>query len=207
MMNIGFLASHTGSNMQAIIDACKVGDLQASPVLLISNNRDSGALVRAKEEGIPYCCINGKTHPNPEELDQAILDVMLEHVVDIIVLAGYMKKLGPKTLSHFVGRILNIHPSLLPKFGGKGMYGMHVHEAVITSGETESGVSIHLVDAEYDTGPIIAQSRVPVKTKDTPEALAARVLQREHTFFAETLQKIVTGEIMLPTKQEGNETV
>ncbi len=117
---------------------------------------------------------------------------------DVIILAGYMKKLGPRILSHFAGHILNIHPALLPKFGGKGMYGMHVHEAVLASGETESGVSIHIVDAEYDTGPVIAQARVRVEPMDTPETLAARVLQREHTFFAEILQKIVTEEIMLP---------
>jgi phosphoribosylglycinamide formyltransferase-1 len=205
-MNIGFLASHNGSNMQAIVDACKKGALEALPVVVISNNDGSGALVRAREERIPSHCINGKTHPDPEELDQAILNMMLEHAVDVIVLAGYMKKLGPKTLSHFAGRILNIHPSLLPKFGGKGMYGMHVHEAVIASGEIESGVSIHLVDAEYDTGPVIAQARVPVEPEDTPEMLATRVLEREHTFFAETLQKIVTREIILPVKQVKNGT-
>lgn len=126
---------------------------------------------------------------------------MLEHAVDIIVLAGYMKKLGPRTLSRFEGRILNIHPALLPKFGGKGMYGMHVHEAVIASGETVSGVSIHVVDAEYDTGPIIAQARVPVEPTDTADTLAARVLQREHKLFPETLQKIVTGVIKLPIRK------
>ena len=198
-MNIGFLASHNGSNMQAIIDACKTGALRASPAVVISNNSGSGALARAKQEGIPWYYLSSKTHPNPQELDQAIRDAMLEHAVDLIVLAGYMKKLGPRTLSLFAGRILNIHPALLPKFGGKGMYGMLVHEAVIASGETESGVSIHIVDAEYDTGPVIAQACVPVEPMDTPETLAVRVLRREHTFFVETLQKIVTGEIMLPT--------
>lgn len=201
-MNIGFLASHNGSNMQAIIDACKNGALQASPAVVISNNSGSGALARAKQEGIPYYHLSGTTHPNPQELDHAILDAMLEHEVDVIILAGYMKKIGPNTLSHFANRILNIHPALLPKFGGKGMYGMHVHEAVISSDESESGVSIHIVDPEYDTGPVIAQTRVPVEPMDTPKALATRVLQREHTFFAETLQKIVTEEIMLPAHEK-----
>ena len=201
-MNIGFLASHNGSNMQAIVDACNFGILEASPAVVISNNGGSGALARAKHEGIPRYHFSGKTHPDPEELDQAILDTMLEHEVDIIVLAGYMKKLGPRMLSCFAGRILNIHPALLPKFGGKGMYGMHVHEAVISAGETKSGVSIHVVDAEYDTGPIIAQARVPVDPTDTAETLAARILKREHTFFIETLQKIVTGVITLPTQDK-----
>lgn len=197
-MNVGFLTSHNGTNMRAIIEACKTHALQATPAVVISNNSGSGALVSATQEGIPCYHLSGKTHPDPKELDQAILDAMLEHSVDVIVLAGYMKKLGPNTLSLFAGRALNIHPALLPKFGGKGMYGMHVHEAVIASGETDSGVSIHIVDAEYDTGPVIAQARVPVDPMDTPETLAARVLQREHSFFVETLQKIVTGEIILP---------
>jgi len=198
-MNIGFLASHGGSNMQAIIDACKSGKLQATPAVVISNNSDSGAIARAKTEGIPYYYLSGKTHPDPEELDRAILDTFVRHSVDIIALAGYMKKLGPKTLSHFRGRILNIHPALLPKYGGKGMYGIRVHEAVIAAGEKESGVSIHFVDENYDTGPIIAQTRVPVLPDDTPETLAARVLVQEHILYPATLQRIVTGEIPLPS--------
>jgi phosphoribosylglycinamide formyltransferase-1 len=105
--------------MQAIIDACKSGALQATPSVVISNNGDSGALARAKHEGIPHYHLSGKTHPDPGLLDQAILDALIRHRVDIVVLAGYMKKLGPKTLSRFEGRILNIHPALLPKFGGK----------------------------------------------------------------------------------------
>ncbi|MCP4644230.1 MAG: phosphoribosylglycinamide formyltransferase, partial [bacterium] len=192
-MNIGFLASHNGSNMQAIVDACTHGTLQAVPAVVISNNSRSGALERARREGIPWYHLSGKTHPDPCALDRAILVALAGHDVDLIVLAGYMKKLGPRTLARFDGRMLNIHPALLPKYGGKGMYGMHVHEAVIAAGETESGVSIHLVDAEYDTGPVIAQARVPVEPGDTPETLAARVLEREHTFFVETLQRIVVG--------------
>jgi len=201
-MNIGFLASHNGSNMQAILDACKAGALQATPAVVISNNGDSGALARGGQEGVPWYHLSGKTHPDPAVLDQAILHALLRHGTDTVVLAGYMKKLGPETLSRFKGRILNIHPALLPKFGGKGMYGMHVHKAVIASGESESGVSIHVVDAEYDTGPVIAQARVPVEPTDTPEELAERVLQMEHSFFPETLQRIVAGELRLPVKQD-----
>jgi phosphoribosylglycinamide formyltransferase-1 len=197
-MNIGFLASHGGSNMQAIIDACKSGKLKATPAVVISNNSNSGASERAKTEGVPYYYLSGKTHPMPGELDDAILDTFLRHSVDIVVLAGYMKKLGPKTLSHFRGRIVNVHPALLPKFGGEGMYGIHVHEAVIAAGEKESGVTIHFVDEQYDTGTILAQTRVPVKPDDTPETLAARVLEQEHILYAETLQRIVTGEIPFP---------
>ena len=201
-MNIGFLASHNGTNMQAIIDACNSGALQATPAVVISNNSKSGAIERAGKEGIPHYHISGKHYPDPGELDRAILNVMIEHLVDIIVLAGYMKKLGPKTLAHFAGRILNVHPALLPGYGGKGMYGMNVHEAVIAAGETESGVSIHMVDGNYDTGPVIARARVPVDPEDTPETLAAKVLKQEHLLFPETLQKIVTGEIKLPISDE-----
>lgn len=196
-MNIGFLASHNGSNMQAIIDACNSGSLNASPAVVISNNSKSGALERAMKEDIPNYHFSGMHYPDPNELDQAILKTMIKHSVDIIVLAGYMKKLGSKTLEHYKGKIFNIHPGLLPKHGGKGMYGMNVHEAVIASGEKESGVSIHIVDGNYDTGPVIAQSRVPVDTADTAETLAARVLKQEHILFPKTLQKIVTGEIKL----------
>lgn len=201
-MNIGFLASHNGSNMQAIIDACRSGILQAEPAVVISNNNRSGAISRAKQERIPCYHLSAKTHTKPEELDQAILNALLKHKVDIVVLAGYMKKLGHRTLSQFPGRIFNIHPALLPKYGGKGMYGMYVHEAVIAAGETESGVSIHVVDAEYDTGQIIAQACVPVEPTDTPKTLAARILKREHTFFAEILQKIATGAITLPIQDK-----
>jgi len=197
-MNIGFLASHNGSNMQAIIDAFKTGKLQAKPVVMISNNSNSGALLRAKQESIPAYHMSSKTHPDSEALDQAMLKAFLSHAVDIIVLAGYMKKLGSKTLGKYSGAILNIHPALLPKFGGKGMYGMNVHKAVIGAGETETGVTVHLVDEEYDTGPIIAQARVPVMPDDTPEILAKRVLEYEHKLFPDTLQKIITGDIVLP---------
>ena len=110
-------------------------------------------------------------------LDRASLQVLTGYRVDVVVLAGYMKKLGPETLQHYRGTMLNIHPALLPKFGGEGMYGMHVHRAVLDSGEKESGVTIHVVDENYDTGPIIAQERVPVLEADTWESLAARILE------------------------------
>jgi len=197
-MKLGFLASHNGSNMGAIIEACKSGALQAMPVVVISNNGDSGALKRAEREAIPHYHISSQTHPLPERLDQAILDALLRHQVDIVVLAGYMKKLGTPTLSRFAGAILNIHPALLPKFGGQGMYGVRVHEAVLAAGERESGASVHLVEEGYDTGPLIAQARVPVLPEDTAQTLAARVLKAEHELFPAVLQKIVGGEIRIP---------
>jgi phosphoribosylglycinamide formyltransferase-1 len=197
MLKLGFLASHGGSNVQAIVDACKEGRLPAAPRVVVSNNSHSQALVRARIEGIVAYHLSGVTHPGPGELDRAILGAMREHGVEVICLAGYMKKLGPETLAVYRGRILNIHPSLLPKFGGQGMYGMHVHEAVLEAGEVESGATVHLVDEEYDQGPMLAQARVAVEAGDTPEALQERVLAMEHRLYAETLERIATGEIAL----------
>ena len=196
-LRLGFLASHGGSNMQAIIDACKDGRLHAEPAAVISNNSESTALERARREGIPGFHLSSATHPDPAELDAAILRVLEERGVDLVVLAGYMKLLGPKSLERYRGRILNIHPALLPKFGGKGLYGIRVHEAVLAAGETVTGVTIHLVDERYDHGPTVAQREVPVMDGDTPESLAARVLEQEHRLFPETLEKIARGEIDL----------
>jgi phosphoribosylglycinamide formyltransferase-1 len=195
-LHLGFLASHGGSNMQAIIDACKAGRLDAKPCVVVSNNSEAMALQRARNEGIPHYHISGATHPGPLE-DEEILRVLRRHGVDTVILAGYMKMLGPATLRAYRGRILNIHPALLPKFGGKGMYGKRVHEAVLAAGEKVTGVSIHIVDEHYDTGPIIAQCHVPVLPGDTVDSLAERVLKHEHALYAETLQKIADGRIAL----------
>jgi phosphoribosylglycinamide formyltransferase 1 len=195
-LQLGFLASHGGSNMQAILDACKTGRLNASPCVVISNNSESMALQRAKNEGIPHYHISSVTHPGLRE-DQEILQVLRRHSVDTVILAGYMKMLGPATLRAYRGRILNIHPALLPKYGGKGMYGKRVHEAVLAAGETLTGVSIHVVDERYDTGPIVSQCRVPVHEGDTVDSLAERVLKHEHILYVETLQKIAEGKIIL----------
>lgn len=197
-LHLGFLASHGGSNMQAIIDACKAGRLDARPCVVISNNSDSMALQRAKNEGIPHYHINSQTHPAPLE-DEEILRAFQRHGVDTVILAGYMKMLGPATLRAYRGRILNIHPALLPKFGGKGMYGKRVHEAVLAAGEKMTGVTVHIVDETYDTGPIVNQCQVPVLEGDTVDSLAERVLKHEHVLYAETLQKIADGRIILGT--------
>jgi phosphoribosylglycinamide formyltransferase-1 len=131
--------------------------------------------------------LSSATHPDPVALDQAILDALTGAAVDLVFLAGYMKKLGPKVLRAFDGRILNTHPALLPRFGGKGMYGSRVHAAVLAAGEKETGVTIHRVAHEYDTGPVVAQCRVPVLPGDSVETLAARVQKRERELVVETL--------------------
>lgn len=194
---LGFLASHQGSNMQSIIDACKQGILPAVPAVVISNNGDSGALDRAAAEGIPAYHISTKNYPDPVVLDTAMRDILHKHHVDLVVLAGFMKRIGPKTLAAFDGRIINIHPALLPRHGGKGMYGRKVHEQVLAAGDSETGVSVHMVTDDYDTGPILAQQTVPVLAGDTPDSLAQRVLELEHRIYVETIAKIISGEIRL----------
>lgn len=196
-LNIGFLASHGGSNMQAVLDAISEGALHAKPCVLISNNSNSTAMERAKQFGMPAFHYSQKTHPDPEVLDQEILNTLRLYSVEYVLLVGYMKKLGPNTLQEYSGRIINIHPSLLPKYGGIGMYGSYVHEAVITNRDDETGVTIHLVDEEYDTGTIIAQCKVKVLEDDTVESLSQTVLIKEHEFLVETLIKISNNEIIL----------
>jgi phosphoribosylglycinamide formyltransferase 1 len=196
-VKLGFLASHRGSDVQAVVEACASGRLAAVPRLVISNNTDAAVLERARRHGIATRHLSGATHPDPARLDAAILDALISHDVELVVLAGYLKRLGPQTLRHFDGCVLNIHPALLPKFGGQGMYGLQVHEAVLAAGERETGVTIHLVDDDYDHGRIVAQCRVPVVAGDTVESLAARVLEREHAFLVDTLARIVSGELAL----------
>lgn len=199
-MNLGFLASHGGSNMQAILDACRNGSIAANPTLLICNNRSAGAIERAKKSDMPHVVINGKTHPDEDALDRAMLEALKTAKVEIVVLAGYMKKIGPEVLAAYHNRILNIHPALLPKFGGQGMFGMNVHKAVIAAKETKSGATVHLIDEVYDEGPILQQIEVPVSADDTPETLQARVLEQEHFIYPDTIAKVVSGEIQLPTQ-------
>ncbi len=196
-LRIGVLASHEGTTLQAILDACAAGEISARVVTVISNNSDSGALRRARAAGSLAVHLSSKTHPEPGALDQAIIRTLVEQQVDVVFLAGYMKKLEPGLLERYRGRILNTHPALLPKFGGHGMYGMNVHEAVLKAGESESGPSVHLVDAEYDTGRVLAQAQVPVESDDTPATLAARVQERERKLVVAVLGQIAQGQYAL----------
>jgi phosphoribosylglycinamide formyltransferase-1 len=196
-LKIAFFASHGGSNMQAIIDRLKRGGLPAESSLVISNNSGSGALERAQKEGIPAYHISSATHNDRSEFVSAITDLLNHHEINLIALAGYMKKLPDEVIDFLGGNVLNIHPALLPKFGGKGMYGINVHKAVIEAGENESGATVHLVNSVYDEGRILAQKKVPVLPGDSPESLAARVLKAEHELYPETIEKIAIGEIKI----------
>lgn len=196
-MNIAVFASHGGSDLQAIIDGCKNKEIKADVSVVISNNSDSMALQRAEKEKIDAYHLSVKTEGTEELLEKKILDVLDKYHADMIFLAGYMKLLPISVLKKYDNRIFNIHPALLPKYGGKGMYGIKVHNAVISAGETETGVTIHRVNAEYDSGEIVAQTKVPVLENDTAEILADRVLQREHEFLVEVISDIVNGKIKL----------
>ena len=182
------MASGGGSNFKAIIDHIGEGDLEAQCKFLITNNGTCGAVAHAQEYGIPVYHISGKTHPVVAEYEAALLDVIDRYDIDLLILAGYMKALPVSIVRRLPDRILNIHPSLLPKFGGKGFWGMHVHEAVIAAHEKESGPTVHLVSEEIDKGRILAQVKVPVLEDDTPEVLAARVLVQEHNLYWKTIR-------------------
>ena len=188
---LGFLVSGRGSNLQAVLDAIAAGVLNADAAIVISNSSKAEALRRASLRGVPTAYLSSLTHPNEDLLDQAIRQALLSASVDIVVLAGYMKKLGPTTIAAYKDRIINIHPSLLPKFGGQGMYGMNVHKAVVAAGETETGVTVHLVDGEYDCGRILAQRVVSVAPGDTAEDVAKNVLVVEHELLVSVLREFV----------------
>jgi len=196
-MNLAVLASHEGTTLQAVLDACAEGRIPAQVVAVVSNNPSSGALRRARLAGVTAVHLSEATEGSAAALDAALLDTLVSRRVDVVLLAGYMKRLGPQVLARFAGRVLNTHPALLPRFGGQGMYGMNVHKAVVAAGEKLSGASIHLVDAEYDTGRVIAQVTVPVTPSDTPEGLAARVQAAERELLVGVLADVATGRLRL----------
>jgi phosphoribosylglycinamide formyltransferase 1 len=189
-MRIGVLASHEGSVLQAVLDACVAGELCGSIALVISNNSSSGALRRARAAQIRALHLSSATHREPQALDRAIVAALDEARVDLVLLAGYMKQLGPQTLARYRRRIINTHPALLPRFGGVGMYGRRVHEAVLASGESTSGATVHWVEGEYDSGPILAQTTVPIDSGETAASLEAKVKIAERRLLLDTLAQL-----------------
>lgn len=190
MMRIAVLASHTGTILQTVMDACAGGDLAAQVVLVISNNSSSGAMERARQAGIATAHLSSRTHPDADQLDTAMAEALDDAKADWVLLAGYMRKLGPRVLERYRNRIVNTHPALLPKFGGAGFFGRRVHQAVLDAGDTESGATIHLVDENYDSGPILAQVRVPVRPGDDVESLEERVKVAERKLVVATLAEL-----------------
>jgi phosphoribosylglycinamide formyltransferase 1 len=200
-MNLTFLASNNGSSLRAIVGAIRAGELAARPRMVVSNRRTAPALEFARAEGIEARFI--PTVPDPDIADARLADALSASGADLVILSGYLRKLGPRTLEAFHGRVLNIHPALLPDFGGQGMYGRRVHEAVLAAGVPFTGASVHVVDEAYDHGPVVAQQRVPVRPGETAESLEARVMSAEPKLFVETLQRIADGSLSLGAIAEG----
>jgi phosphoribosylglycinamide formyltransferase 1 len=184
VVRIALFASGRGSNFRAIDQVLlALPEAPAEIVLCISNNPNPGAFEYARDRGIETLRLSPRMFEQEDEYAAALLEALRARQIDLLVLSGYMRKLPESVVREYRGRILNIHPALLPDFGGQGMYGEHVHRAVLESGVPQTGVTIHLVDEEYDTGAIVAQEKVDVHADDTPETLAARVLAVEHQLY------------------------
>lgn len=193
MKRIGVLVSGGGSNLQALIDSILNGELSAEIAVVISNKEGVYALERARQYHIPARVISHKDYPTVAEFTAAIVSCLKEFGVDLVCLAGFLRILDRILIDNYPNRVLNIHPALLPAFGGKGMYGHHVHEAVIASGAKYSGATVHLVTPETDVGPIVCQGIVEVTDEDTPESLASKVLQVEHIIYPQAVRLILDG--------------
>ncbi len=190
MYNLIVFASGNGSTLQAIIDNIENGRLSANIQLVVSDNSSAFALERAKMHNIPTYIIKSKSF---EKRDTELSEVLSHYSINLIVLAGYLKMIGPKLIEKY--SIINTHPSLLPKYGGKGMHGMHVHQAVVDAGEQYSGVTVHFVNQEYDKGSIIRQTRVVVEPSDTAETLSAKVQSAEKVQLIDVIDDFINGKI------------
>ncbi len=195
--NLAILASGSGTNLQAIIDAIKKKKLKAEIKIVISNNSDAYALVRARKNKIKTLHLSHKQFSTPQEFDRKLIGIFKAEKIDLVVLAGYMKKLAPQVVRAFKNKIINIHPAMLPQFGGAGMYGIHVHEAVLKSGAKVTAVTVHLVDEKYDHGPILFQKEILVKENDTPESLQKRVLKIEHRVYPYVIGLLAQKKILI----------
>lgn len=189
-LKLAILISGGGSNLQALIDACEDPGYPAEIILVISNNPEAYGLERARNAGIPAETVNHKDYSSRESFDEALHAILEQHNPDLICLAGFMRILSLGFVQKWDGKIINTHPSLLPKHGGRGMFGDHVHRAVLAAGDDESGPSIHYVTAEVDQGPVILQRRVPVQSDDTVESLRERVVAAEHLAYVEAVKMI-----------------
>ena len=192
MLKIAVLVSGGGTNLQAIIDAIDSGKITNAEIsVVISNNANAYALERAKHHGIESLCVSPKNFETREEFNQKLLETIQSYGVDLVVLAGCLVVIPEIMVKAYPNKIINIHPALLPAYGGKGMYGHHVHEAVIAAGEKESGITIHYVNDHYDQGAIIFQAKCPVLPTDTPDDLAARVHELEYRYFPQIIEETI----------------
>lgn len=196
-MRLGVFASGNGSNMEAIAAAIDDGRLPAQVALCICNRPGAGVIGRADARKIPVVLLDPGTYADERAYVADLVRVLDAHRINFVALAGYLKKVPVDVVARFPGRMLNIHPALLPAFGGKGMYGRHVHEAVLEYGVRWTGVTVHLVDNEYDHGPVVLQEPVPVLPEDTAESLAARIHPVEHRLYPEALRLFATGGVRI----------
>ena len=189
---ISVLISGGGTNLQSVIDEMEAGNLLNGKIVqIIASKADAYGLERGKKHGIPTKVISKVEYPDMDERLAAVLKALDDEETDLVVLAGYLSILSPELIKKYNKRILNIHPSLLPKFGGKGCYGLRVHEQVVAAGEKESGATVHFVDEGIDTGEIIIQGKVEVLPEDTPEDLQKRVLVQEHRILPEAIRMVI----------------
>lgn len=189
-LNVAVFISGGGTNLQSLIDAAADPDYPARIAVVISSSKKAYGLTRAENAGIPGVVLRKKDFESKEAYTVRLLEVLKEHDTDVICLAGYLKLIPPEVVRAYRNRILNIHPALLPKFGGKGMYGLRVHQAVLEAGETVSGPTVHVVDEIYDNGEILAQREVSVIPGEEPESLQKRVLEQEHKVYPEVLRRV-----------------
>jgi len=194
-LKVGVLVSGGGTNLQAIIDHAKDGRLDAEVVVVISDVGDAFALERARSAGIPAAFINPRDYPDRNPFNRALIEKLREHEVELVALAGYLRITSDEFVDAFEGRIMNIHPSLIPSFCGKGMHGLRVHQAALDCGVKVTGCTVHFVTKEVDAGPIIIQRTAPVMDDDTAETLSARVLEQEHEAYSEAIQLFGQGRL------------
>ncbi len=194
-MNLGFFASGSGSNFEAVAQRCCSGELAAKPTVVICNVPDAGVFERAQRFSVPCFLVRRDDFAEGQDFASRLLKILNEYQVELVLLAGYLRKLPPTVVRAYPNRVLNIHPALLPSFGGKGMYGIRVHEAVLAAGCRETGVTVHIVDSEYDRGPIVLQRTVEVKDGDNPASLAARVLKIEHEIYGDVVKLIIENRV------------
>ncbi|MEW6556927.1 MAG: phosphoribosylglycinamide formyltransferase [Elusimicrobiota bacterium] len=192
-IKIGVLVSGSGTNLQAIIDACMSHKIDAKVVVVISNKKEAFALQRAKKYNIRAVFVDAKKY----DFDRKAIEILEKFEVDLVCLAGFLLKLGKNFIRKYRGKILNIHPALLPKFGGKGMYGIKVHQTVLEANERISGCTVHLVDEKYDHGKIILQKKVKVFKNDTPVKLQKRVLKQEHKLYPEAIKLVIKRHLLI----------
>ncbi len=195
-IRIGVLASGSGTNLQAIIDSCERGEIDGDVVVVISNVPEAYALERARKHGIDAFAFPNKGLTR-EAHEADIVSCLEQHQADLVVLAGYLRMLTPLLINKYVGRLMNTHPALLPSFGGKGMHGLNVHQAVLDYGCKVSGCTIHFVTPDVDGGPIIAQKSVPVLEADTAETLQERILKEEHRLLPRAIQLFAQGKLKM----------